>query len=281
MSPAVEEIFNEWTLPVWLTLAVLIAALLYVRGWLAIRRTRKEQFTDMHLMSFLSGLVVLWLAIGSPMDGFADALLSAHMVEHLLLMSVVPPLLLYGMPVVPLLRGLPEVIRKRLAGPLLRQRWLRALGHGLVRPSVAWLLMNVSLLGWHVPAAYNYALEHENWHVVEHTCFLFTSLLFWWCVLRPWPAKSEQQNWGILLYLVTADGVNTMLSAFLAFCGRPVYSYYLTHANLFHVSQLDDQVLGAVVMWVFGSTVFLVPAGMITMRLAGLHGPGQRARLAG
>lgn len=278
MSLAVEEIFNEWTLPIWLTLSVLIAALLYVRGWLAIRKTRKEQFTDMHLMSFLSGLAVLWLAIGSPMDGFADALLSAHMIEHLLLMSAVPPLLLYGMPVVPLLRGLPRVVVKRIGGPLLRRRWLRALGHGLVKPPVAWLLMNVSLLGWHVPTAYNFALEHENWHVVEHLCFLSTSLLFWWCVLRPWPAKKEEQNWGILLYLVTADAVNTMLSAFLAFCGRPVYSYYLTHGNLFQVSQLDDQVLGAVVMWVFGSTVFLVPAGMITMRLAGFHSHGRRAR---
>jgi hypothetical protein len=58
-----------------------------------------------------------------------------------------------------------------------------------------------------------------------------------------------------------------------------VYSYYLTHANLFQVSQLDDQVLGAVVMWVFGSTVFLLPAGMITMRLAGLHSPGRRVRI--
>lgn len=279
MSPAVEEIFNEWTLPVWLTLSVLIAALLYVRGWLAIRKTRKEQFTDMHLMSFLSGLAVLWLAIGSPMDGFADALLSAHMIEHLLLMSVVPPLLLYGMPVVPLLRGLPRVLVRRVGGPLLRQRWVRALGHGLVKPPVAWLLMNVSLLGWHVPAAYNFALEHENWHVVEHLCFLGSSLLFWWCVLRPWPARKEEQNWGILLYLVTADAVNTMLSAFLAFCGRPVYSYYLTHVNLFQVSQLDDQVLGAVVMWVFGSTVFLVPAGFITMRLAGWHSPGRRVRV--
>lgn len=279
MSPAVEEIFNEWTLPLWLTLSVLIAALLYVRGWLAIRKTRKEQFTDMHLLSFLAGLAVLWLAIGSPMDGFADALLSAHMVEHLLLMSVVPPLLLYGMPVVPLLRGLPRVVVKRIAGPLMKRRWVRAAGQLLVKPPVAWLLMNVSLLGWHVPAAYDYALEHENWHVVEHLCFLGTSLLFWWCVLRPWPARKEDQNWGILLYLVTADGVNTMLSAFLAFCGRPVYSYYLTHVNLFQVSQLDDQVLGAVVMWVFGSMVFLVPAGIITMRLAGMHAPRQRVRV--
>jgi cytochrome c oxidase assembly factor CtaG len=63
-----------------------------------------------------------------------------------------------------------------------------------------------------------------------------------------------------------------MLSAFLAFCGWPVYSYYLDHANPFQVSQLDDQVLGAVIMWVLGSLVFLVPAMILTLRLAGLGG---------
>ena len=270
-----QEIFADWSLPVWLTASILITAVLYLRGWLAIRRTRKAQFTDMHLASFLTGLAVLWLAIGSPMDGFADALLSAHMIEHLLLMSVVPPLLLYGMPVVPLLRGMPRGFRSFVIGPLLRQRALRRLAHWLVTPAVAWLLMNISFLGWHIPGAYDFALEHENWHAVEHLCFLWSSILFWWCIVRPWPAGKHRQSWGILLYLVTADLVNTMLSAFLAFCGRPVYAYYLQHPNPFQVSQLDDQVLGAAVMWVFGSLAFLIPAAAITMRLAGLQSPRQ------
>src|ERR1035441_1107019 len=87
MPDAAREILTDWSLPIWLTLSIAATAAIYLRGWLAIRKTRPQQFTDLRLISFLSGLAVLWLAIGSPMDGFADALLSAHMVEHLLLMS--------------------------------------------------------------------------------------------------------------------------------------------------------------------------------------------------
>ena len=267
--------FTDWRLPIWLTVSIVLTGIVYLRGWLAIRRTRRTQFTDMRLASFLSGLVLLWLAIGSPMDGFADALLSAHMVEHLLLMSFVPPLLLWGLPVVPLLRGLPKWMRRYVAGPIIRMPLLNRLGHWLVTPMIAWLAMNVTFLAWHVPAAYDFALEHEGWHDIEHLCFLFTSLLFWWCILRPWPAAKERQGWGILLFLVAADIVNTMLSAFLAFCGRPMYAYYLNHPNPFQVVALDDQVLGAVIMWVIGSLVFLVPAMLITLRLAGPQPPSR------
>lgn len=270
MPPAVTDVFNDWQLPVWLTLSILVTAGIYVRGWFAIRKTRKAQFSGVRLASFLTGLGVLWLAIGSPMDGFADALLSAHMIEHLLLMSVVPPLLLCGLPVVPMLRGLPALVLNVLIGPILRARSWRRLSHWLARPLIAWLAMNTALLGWHIPGAYDFALEHENWHAVEHLCFLFSSLLFWWCVLRPWPADKRRQRWSILLYLVSADVVNTFLSAFLAFCGRPAYSYYVSHPNPFQVSPLDDQVLGSVVMWVFGSLAFLVPAAVITVRLTGM-----------
>lgn len=273
MSGAVEDIFNDWTVPVWLTGSILITAGIYLRGWLAVRKTRRKQFDEVRLFSFFSGLAVLWLAIGSPMDGFADALLSAHMVEHLLLMSVVPPLLLWGLPVVPLLRGMPSWITRNIVGALIRNRAVRQFAHWLVTPIVAWLAMNVTLLVWHIPGAYDFALEHENWHAVEHACFLFTSLLFWWCVIRPWPAARIRQNWGILLYLVAADLVNTMLSAFLAFCGRPVYAFYVTSPNPFHASPLDDQTLGAVIMWVFGSIIFLVPAMLITLQLAGMDFP--------
>ena len=267
MPDAAREILTDWSLPIWLTLSIAATAAIYLRGWLAIRKTRPEQFTDLRLISFLSGLAILWLAIGSPMDGFADALLSAHMVEHLLLMSAVPPLLLFGLPVVPLLRGLPSPILRWIIGPLLRLSGLRRFGHWLVTPLVAWLLMNLAFLGWHIPAAYDFALGHENWHAVEHLCFLGTSILFWWCILWPWPAQTHRRNWGILIYLVAADVVNTMLAAFLAFCDRPVYRYYLDHPNLFGVDPLQDQVLGAVVMWVLGSLAFLLPAMVITVRL--------------
>jgi cytochrome c oxidase assembly factor CtaG len=269
MSAAVHDIFADWSIPVWLILTVVVGAAVYLRGWLAIRKTRAAQFSGLRLASFFAGLIVFWLAVGSPMDGFADALLSAHMVEHLLLMSAVPPLLLWGLPVVPLLRGVPALLRHAVLGPILRISMLRRFVRWLVTPSVAWLAMNFTFLAWHIPAAYDFALEHENWHAVEHLCFLTSSILFWWCILRPWPASRQPRAWGVLLYLVSADIVNTLLSALLAFCGRPVYRYYLNHPNPFQVSPLDDQVLGAVIMWVIGSLVFLAPAMLIALELAG------------
>lgn len=267
MSPAVQSVLADWELPIPLTVLTLLTCIVYVRGWFALRRTRPSQFDATRLTSFLAGMAALWLAIGSPMDSFADVLLSAHMIEHIILMSVVPPLVLLGQPVVPLLRGLPKFLQKSFVGPLVRLRWLRRFSHWLVRPAVAWLAMNITLLAWHVPAAYDYALENETVHDIEHLCFLFGSLLFWYCLIRPWPAATRRHNWSILLFLVTADGVNTALSAFLAFCNRPVYTYYVTHSNPFHIAPQPDQVLGAVLMWVIGSVAFLFPAFGITLQL--------------
>jgi cytochrome c oxidase assembly factor CtaG len=254
-------------MPVVLTIMLIALGVVYARGWFAIRRTRPAQFPPWRLGVFLFGLAVIWVAIASPLDGFADVLLSAHMVEHLLLMSFAPPLLLLGYPVVPLLRGLPRVVTVHLLGPLIRMKALRRQGSFLILPMVAWLAMNLVFLGWHVPAAYDFALEHEHWHEFEHLCFLGTSIMFWWPLVRPWPTRESYAGWLLLLYLVMADIVNTVLSAFLAFCDRPVYPYYVSEANPFQISPLADQRAGAVVMWVVGSLVFLVPAIVLTVRL--------------
>jgi len=262
-----QSVQNDWSFPVSLTLAIALTGLVYFRGWLALRKTRPAQFTADRLLAFLGGLACLWIAICSPLEALADELLSAHMIEHLILMSLVPPLVLLGLPVVPLLRGLPRFVRIYVAGPLLRLRPLRRLGHQLVRPRIAWLLMNTAFLGWHVPAAYDFALNHEFWHDIEHLCFLSTALLFWNCLICPWPASQRPHKWSILLYLVAADVINTMLSAFLAFCNRVVYPYYSTHSNSLGIEPLPDQVLGAVIMWVFGSTAFLIPAATIAFTL--------------
>ncbi|HVC90163.1 MAG TPA: cytochrome c oxidase assembly protein [Acidobacteriaceae bacterium] len=269
MSTATQAIFAAWSPPFWLTIAVLAVSAIYIRGWVAIRRTRPAYFTFTRMLFFLSGMAVLWLAIASPIDGFADALLSAHMVQHFLLMSAVPPLVLLGAPVVPLLRGLPRWIVKSVVGPLIATRWLRSLGQFFIAPLVAWLTFNLVFLAWHLPAAYDLALRDEHIHDFEHLCFLGTAILFWWVIIRPWPSQSRSTGWMVLLYLLSADIVNTALSAFLAFCNHPIYQFYVAQPNPFHISALSDQVAGGVIMWVLNSTVFLVPAMWLTFRLAG------------
>ncbi|MHB1935583.1 MAG: cytochrome c oxidase assembly protein [Acidobacteriaceae bacterium] len=267
MPNETQAIFAAWSPPLGLTVLTCLVSAIYVRGWHAIRKTRPTYFSDMRLMSFLCGMLVLWLSIASPIDGFADVLLSAHMVQHFLLMSVIPPLIVLGAPVVPLLRGLPRSLVKSFLAPIFAWRWLRTMGDFLTAPVVAWLLFNLDFLSWHVPSAYDIALQNEHVHDFEHICFLVTSLLFWWVVVHPWPSRIHSNDWRVLLFLISADLVNTALSAFLAFCNRPVYSYYTTGPNPFHVSPLSDQILGAVIMWVLGSIVFLVPAILITVRL--------------
>jgi cytochrome c oxidase assembly factor CtaG len=269
-------IFAEWSPPWPLTLAILVFAVAYVRGFFAIRKTRPGLFPEWRLVSYLLGMLTLWLSLASPLDGFADALLSAHMVQHLLLMSVVPALVLLGAPMVPILRGLPRGFTRVVLGPLFSSKSLLAIGRFLTRPVVAWLAMNLTFLLWHTPAAYDFALWNGPWHRLEHVCFLTTSFLFWWPVIQPWPARRRNYGWGMLLYLLTADFVNTALAAFLAFCDRPVYSYYVEQPSPFHVDPVSDQALGGVIMWVTGSMVFLLPAVVLTMRI--LQGPARARR---
>jgi cytochrome c oxidase assembly factor CtaG len=281
MSTATQSIFAAWSPPFWLTFAVILVSAIYVRGWFAIRRTRPAYFTGARLLCFLGGMFVLWLAIASPIDGFADVLLSAHMVQHFLLMSAVPPLVLLGAPVVPLLRGLPRWSIRRIVGPLIALRWLRSIVHFFTNPVVAWLAFNLIFLGWHLPKAYDYALRNENIHDFEHICFLATALLFWYVILHPWPCRIRSTGWMILLYLLSADIVNTALSGFLTFCSRPIYQFYISGPNPFHISALSDQVAAGVIMWVLNSFVFLVPAMLLAARLAGFSSPsGKQPRIA-
>ena len=267
MSPELKAVFLNWDIPPWTTLALLLTAVVYVRGWLLIGKTRPEQFPEWRLGSFLAGLFSLFLAVASPFDTLDGQLLSAHMVQHFLFMSVAPPLLLLGAPQVPLLRGLPRIFVRRVLGPFFRMHWLKQVGRFLTSLKPAWLAMNLSYIGWHVPAAYELALRSENWHNLEHACFFFTSVMFWWPILRPWPTRQKELRWMLIPYILAADIVNTGLSAFLCFAGRPIYPSYVMQTNPLGMSALNDQAAAGAFMWVFGSTIFLIPAFWITHRL--------------
>jgi cytochrome c oxidase assembly factor CtaG len=189
-----------------------------------------------------------------------------HMAQHFVLMSIAPPLIVLGAPVVPMLRGLPRGVIRALR-PLFRTGMMGRVGSFLTQPKVAWLAMNVAYVGWHIPKAYEFALASENWHNFEHACFFFTSVMFWWPVIAPWPWRQTWSRWLLLPYLLLADLVNTGLSAFLCFSGRLLYPSYGAVPRLFGLSALNDQVAAGAFMWVMGSTVFLIPAMAITMML--------------
>ena len=195
--------------------------------------------------------------------------LTAHMIEHLLLMSAIPMLLVVwaaGGAVAAWVAEAGVAMDRWAADSRDRVTACDALA-GYAGDGVAGDECGVS--GWHVPAAYNLRWRMRRCMTWSICASWFTSLLFWWYIIRPWPAKARPDDWGMLVYLAMGDVVMTLLSAFLAFCDRPVYSYYVQHPNPFHIPVLEDQVLGAVVMWVIGSFAYLVPAMVITFRLTG------------
>src|SRR5579859_7912928 len=117
MSSSVQELLNSWSPPLGVTCFLLAAAFLYVRGWFRIRTAFPNLIPVSRLVAFIGGLLSIWIAIGSPLEVFDDALLSAHMVQHLLLMAIAPPLLLLGAPVVPFLHGIPKAFTRWIIGP--------------------------------------------------------------------------------------------------------------------------------------------------------------------
>jgi putative membrane protein len=266
MSPQAQAVLQSWSMPGGIDLTICLAAFVYVRGWFRLRSVFPNLISISRLAAFLSGLFSLWLAIGSPLEAFDDLSLSMHMVQHLLLMAVAPPLILLGAPALPLLRGLPPWIIRGAFGPFVRWAPVRWLGRFLTQPAICWLAATAALIGWHVPATFELALRSDFWHYVEHACFFTTSLLFWWPVIQPFPSDARWPQWSIPLYLFFGMLPGGALGAFLTFCDRVLYRTYASAPLLFSVSPLEDQVFAGALMWVFGSFVYLVPAVFITIR---------------
>ena len=261
-----EPLWLHWEFPLLPLISIVASATLYIRGWRAARKTRPQELPPWRAVCFLLGLLIFWLAIASPIAALDDTLLSVHMFQHFLLMSVAPPLVVLGAPAVPLLRGLPRSVVRHVLRPLLSARWLRAAWHGFMHPAVVWVIMNIAYLGWHVPAAFELTFRSETIHDLEHAIFFFTSAAFWWIVLAPWPSRRVWPQWAMIPYLLLADVLNTVLCALLAFCGRVVYPSYAAAPRTTHLTALQDQVAAGCEMWVLNSTIFLGFAAYLTVK---------------
>ena len=269
MAHSMQAAFERWTLPVMLDVVLIFQAFLYLRGWTRLRVSRANVIPAWRAGSFLFGLFLVWLAVGSPLAAFDEQLLTVHMAQHLLLMTIVPALILLGAPLLPLLHGLPRDFVQTILAPLFRYPAMQRLGRLLSQPAFCWLAATAALVGWHVPAAFTLALQSEMWHVVEHSSFLVAGLLFWWPVIQPWPGVAHWPRWSILLYLFLATLPCDILSAYLSFCDHVVYSAYLNVPRPFAISPLADQQCAAALMWTCVTIVYLVPAAVLTVQLLG------------
>jgi putative membrane protein len=278
MTSNAQVILESWCAPIGVNVSLCLAALVYTMGWFRLHIVSLNLIPAWRLASFLGGIISLWIAIGSPLEAFDDLSLSVHMVQHLLLMAVTPPLILLGAPILPFLQGLPAWMTRSIVAPILRWDWMKWFARFISNPAICWLAAAFALIGWHVPTVFELALRSDWWHELEHASFFGTGLLFWWLVVQPWPSTARWPRWSIPLYLFCATLPCDALSAFLAFCDRVVYPSYLSSPQLFTTSALQDQECAAALMWVCVTIILLVPAVIVTIQVlspASAHLPGQ------
>ena len=267
METISNAVFSSWELNPWVLIPIVALGVLYTRGWLQLHRRAPDRFGFSQLSAFFAGLIAVVCALCSPLDAFAGWLLTVHMIQHLLLMMVAPPMILWGAPYLPLLSGLPRQFSINGIGPFLSSSGLRKIARFVSHPLFCWSAFISVNVAWHVPVMYELALRSAVWHRVEHFSFLTTALLFWWPVIQPHPWVASTPRWLIVPYLFLADFQNTALSAFLVFCDRVVYQTYETAPRITGLTALEDQAAAGAMMWVAGSVFFLVPVGLITIEL--------------
>jgi putative membrane protein len=239
---------------------VALAAALYIVGSRRMGAVRRGPDDNRRVAAFFTGLLVIVLALDSPLDDLADKLFWAHMLQHILLLTVAPPLILLGRPWPRMWRALPLDLRTRLGRGLVRSRIASPLRR-LARPWPAWLLFNGALIAWHIPALYDATLRSGWIHQLEHAIFFFTGLLFWARIVDPGPLRPRLSWTGRIAYIVGAMVVGWALAVALVFAPDPIYSAY---ASLAHrpggISAMTDQQLAAGMMWVPGSLAYTIAA---------------------
>jgi putative membrane protein len=233
--------------------------------------------------AFYAGLATLALAVASPIDAYADQLFWVHMVQHVLLMMVAPPLLLLGRPWPRISRPLPLDVRRPLArGVLVGSALAPARGafRWLGAPAPSFVLFNSTLLLWHVPALYDLTLRNGPVHDLEHALFFGTALLFWVHLVPGATSRPRLSDAARAGYATVALLVSWVLAIILALASGPLYGAYASLAQRpGGLTALADQQLAAGVMWVPASVPYCIVLVVVALRLLD-PAPGRRRRLS-
>lgn len=246
-------------------------AALYIlwTGPLNRRRPGSEdrQTSGKQTASFLLGCLAYLIALAPPLDDWSDFyLLSAHMLQHMIIMFVVAPLFLAGTPA-------------WVLQPLANNRITNKIGWALTRPIVAGVLSTAIVAIWHFPGSYDLALKHEPVHIAQHGSFLIASLLAWWPVLGPMPAWPKIQSPPLqCLYLFLYSIPAGLIGAFIAMSEPGFYDYYVSVQRIFGIDLEMDQQLAGLMMWVGGSMIYLLWITYIFLTWAGKEEAADRAQ---
>ena len=257
-----------------LTLILVFTAVVYLKGWSSLRSNFVKTASVWRMFSFLIGLFLIWIAVASPISALDHELLTVHMLQHLLLMTLAPPLIWLGAPVRPMLRVWPkrfiEALLPALEQPPAAKKFVEVVG----RPKFALLAACAALVGWHIPTFFTLGMQSAGWHLLEHLSFFATGLLFWWPVVQS-SEGTPRQDFSLILYLFLATLPCDILSGFLVFSERVVYPMYFTSSHLLGFSPLVDQQCAAALMWTCVTVVYLIAGAILTMRLLSPHALSQ------
>lgn len=208
------------------------------------------------ILSFCTALIVLLVSLNGPMHDLSDYyLFSIHMVQHLLLTLVFPPLLLAGLP-------------GWLLRPLLAFRGVLPALRVLTHPWVAALLFSASIIIWHLVPFYDLMMRDHEVHIATHLMFMVTATLMWWPVMSPVPELPRLPAGLAMLYLFLVGIPMQVVAAVITFADEVLYQWYAIAPRTFGLSPLDDQKLGALLMWVPGNLLLFGAISVVFFRWA-------------
>jgi cytochrome c oxidase assembly factor CtaG len=255
-SPPDEQWLAAWHLEPVVTIVLLTATVAYALAYKATRLAARPRPPLWQALSYYAGLGATAIALIGPPSHLNGQLFSAHMVQHLLLTLVAPPLLVLGRPVQLALRGVPPRYSRALLRPTLGRPWVRRVLTAAAHPIVVLVLFNGSLLIWHLPALYQAAVMSWLLHELEHACFFGTALLFWWVLVEPVPRGHRLGPVARILVLFSTWMISDLLGATLTLAPDLLYPVYAAVPSPWGLTPLADQRLGGLIMWVGGGGLF-------------------------
>lgn len=271
MNPLVRALLGPWEWRPEVLATLLPLTVLYVVGWLRLRRRRVLRGRDpasrlasrWRLAAYLAGMGTLVLALLSPIDALGGQLFFMHMIQHKIEVMVSAPLIWLGNPFVVGLWGLPRGARLAVGALFTDESRVREWLTSATNPFFVWLLFVVVYVGWHDPAAYGRALRTGWVHDIQHISFFVVAMLFWWHVIGAAPRLHRYSPWVAIAMLIGAIPFNAITGFVIANSESVIYTYYESIPRIWGFSVLDDQAIAGVIMWVPGSEMLFQAAGAV------------------
>jgi putative membrane protein len=195
---------------------------------------------------FFSGLLLMFASLNGPIHDLSDDyLFSAHMVQHLLLTLAVPPLLLAGVP-------------GWMLRPVLSRPRIAPIARFFTRATICFVVFNLAIAIWHLPQFYNAAMANHNLHILEHLIFLAAAVLMWWPLMSQLPEFPRLAYPGQMLYSFLMSIPMSIVAIYIAMADHVLYPAYSAAPRVLPLSPLEDQLLGALIMWIPGGIIFII-----------------------